>query len=304
MKKNKIHSDRYKKPVISLTIIITCMLFIDLSSTAQQNQYASYFPLKQGNVWVYSWYNTQWGQSGRLRKKIDSTFTANGHTYYRYQSYFYRVDSLTANVYMYTPGSGCPWSPNERMSDSLSARLNDTVKYSCGDYNTRCTDTNYRTLFGSSRRSKHFALGYNGRVFIKDFGIYETYTGTGASFYSEHLIGCVINGILYGDTSLVGINPISSEIPKYFSLSQNYPNPFNPVTKIKFSIPPSKGAKGMTRLIIYDMLGREIATLLNEGLQPGTYEVEWDGSNFSSGVYFYKLITAEYSETKKMVLIK
>ncbi len=100
------------------------------------------------------------------------------------------------------------------------------------------------------------------------------------------------------------LKKISTEIPNNFSLSQNYPNPFNPSTKITFSIPPSKGARGMTRLIIYDILGREISTLVNEQLQPGTYEVEWDGTNFPSGVYFYKLITSDFTETRKMVLVK
>jgi hypothetical protein len=285
-------------------IVIIIIFLIAAASSSQQNQYSSYFPLKAGNVWVYSWYNTQWGQSGRLKKKIDTSFTANGHTYHKYQSYFYRVDSLTANVFMYTPGSGCPWSPNEKMTDSLWAKINDTVRFSCGSSFTKCVDTNYRNLFGSSRRSKHFALGYNGKVFVKDFGIYETYTGSGTAFYSEHLIGCVINDVLYGDTNLVGVNIISTEIPAKFSLSQNYPNPFNPNTKIRFDIPPSNGARGMSQLIIYDILGREITTLVNEQLQPGTYEVEWDGTNYSSGVYFYKLITSEFSETRKMVLVK
>jgi photosystem II stability/assembly factor-like uncharacterized protein len=100
------------------------------------------------------------------------------------------------------------------------------------------------------------------------------------------------------------VRKISTEIPNNFSLSQNYPNPFNPSTKIKFDIPPSKGARGMTQLIIYDILGREITTLVNEQLQPGTYEAEWDGSNSPSGVYFYKLITDRFSDTKKMIVIK
>jgi hypothetical protein len=103
----------------------------------------------------------------------------------------------------------------------------------------------------------------------------------------------------------VGIQPISSEIPNHFSLFQNYPNPFNPVTKIKFDIPPSKGVRGMiVKLIIFDVLGREIATLVNEKLNPGIYEVTWDASIYPSGVYFYKLVTQDYSETKKMVLVK
>jgi hypothetical protein len=100
------------------------------------------------------------------------------------------------------------------------------------------------------------------------------------------------------------IKNLSSNIPENFNLFQNYPNPFNPSTKIKFDIPPSKGARGMTELIIYDALGREAATLVNEQLQSGTYEVEWNGSNYPSGVYFYKLTTADYSETRKMVLVK
>ncbi len=89
---------------------------------------------------------------------------------------------------------------------------------------------------------------------------------------------------------LIGISPIASEIPSTFSLFQNYPNPFNPTTKIKFDIPPSRGARGVTvGLTVYDALGREIAVLVNEVLKPGSYEVEFDGSNYPSGVYFYRL---------------
>jgi hypothetical protein len=66
----------------------------------------------------------------------------------------------------------------------------------------------------------------------------------------------------------------------------------------------SAGRGVLVRLVIYDILGREIATLVNQQLKPGTYEVEWDASNYPSGVYFYKLLTSEFIETKKMVLIK
>jgi len=103
----------------------------------------------------------------------------------------------------------------------------------------------------------------------------------------------------------IGIKQISSEIPESFMLYQNYPNPFNPNTKIVFSIPP-EGAQYIepVQLIVYDILGREIATLVNEVLQPGTYEVEFYGSNYSSGVYYYILAVGDNKETKKMVLIK
>lgn len=103
----------------------------------------------------------------------------------------------------------------------------------------------------------------------------------------------------------VGILQINGTLPVEYSLSQNYPNPFNPQTKIKFAVPPNvKGQAPNVKLVIYDLLGREVTTLVNEELKPGTYEADWDGSNFSSGVYFYKIITEGFVETKKMILMK
>jgi len=83
-------------------------------------------------------------------------------------------------------------------------------------------------------------------------------------------------------------------------LYQNFPNPFNPITKINFSIPNS----GIIQIKIYDILGKEIKTILNEFTQAGNYEVEFDGSNLPSGVYFYRLKANNYSLTKKMLLAK
>jgi photosystem II stability/assembly factor-like uncharacterized protein len=105
---------------------------------------------------------------------------------------------------------------------------------------------------------------------------------------------------------VIGIQVISTEIPFDFSLSQNYPNPFNPTTKIRFEIPLSRGVsegRGVS-LLVYDLLGREVATLVNEELKPGTYEVKWNASNFPSGVYFYKLNSGNFVETNKMILLK
>jgi cyanophycinase len=105
----------------------------------------------------------------------------------------------------------------------------------------------------------------------------------------------------------------SNLTPNGFVLNQNYPNPFNPSTKISFSIPtlPSssplrkgRNEEGFVTLIVYDILGSKIATLLNQEMNPGFYEVEFNGSNLSSGTYFYKLSTPNYSETKPMVLLK
>ncbi len=98
----------------------------------------------------------------------------------------------------------------------------------------------------------------------------------------------------------VGVVQTGSDIPNKFELYNNYPNPFNPVSKIKFDIAKT----GKVKLIIYDLLGREAATIVNEQLKPGTYEAEFNGSNYPSGIYFYTLTTETFTQTKKMVLIK
>jgi len=91
------------------------------------------------------------------------------------------------------------------------------------------------------------------------------------------------------------------EVPITYILSQNYPNPFNPVTTIKYGLPKF----GKTSLIVYDILGRVVTKLVdNEFKDAGTYEVQWDASNFSSGIYLYTLESGSYKETKKMVVIK
>jgi hypothetical protein len=109
-----------------------------------------------------------------------------------------------------------------------------------------------------------------------------------------------ITGRIYELAQLTGINNISSEIPDKYSLYQNYPNPFNPTTNIKYQIRNNS----FVTLKIYDNLGKEIYTLVNEKLNAGTYESKFDASGLSSGVYFYKLTSGDFSETKKMLLIK
>ncbi len=98
----------------------------------------------------------------------------------------------------------------------------------------------------------------------------------------------------------IGIIPINTEIPKEFRLEQNYPNPFNPSTRIKFSLPNSSFAT----LVVYDMLGRKMETLVNEQLSAGTYEAEWNASGYSSGVYFYRIKTEGFTDVRRMILIK
>jgi hypothetical protein len=102
------------------------------------------------------------------------------------------------------------------------------------------------------------------------------------------------------DTFTIGIQPISNEVPEKFLLYQNYPNPFNPSTNIKYQITDNK----FVTLKIFNILGKEVETMVNEKQSPGTYEVSWDGINYPSGIYFYKLSAGKFIETKKMVMIK
>jgi hypothetical protein len=98
----------------------------------------------------------------------------------------------------------------------------------------------------------------------------------------------------------IGITPISSEVPKSFQLMQNYPNPFNPSTRIEFGIPK----QGFVKLTVYNSAGKEVTSLVNELLSAGNYDVPFDASGLSSGVYFYKLSAGNFVETKKMILVK
>jgi Secretion system C-terminal sorting domain len=88
-------------------------------------------------------------------------------------------------------------------------------------------------------------------------------------------------------------------------LKQNYPNPFNPETKIKFDI-PSSASSGLNAvsLKVYDIQGKQVEVLVNQNMQPGTYEIGFDGGKYSSGIYFYTLETGMFRETKKMILTK
>jgi len=121
----------------------------------------------------------------------------------------------------------------------------------------------------------------------------NTSSGGGGGLYAQNLK-------LDGTLGPVGIYVISSNIPERFRLNQNYPNPFNPLTNLEFEI----WKLGFVSLKVYDMIGEEVATLVNTNLNPGTYKYVFDASGLTSGIYFYTLKTDNFSETKKMILVK
>ncbi len=108
------------------------------------------------------------------------------------------------------------------------------------------------------------------------------------------------SGLIYRLEVPVGISPINSEVPTGFALSQNYPNPFNPSTKINFSIPKS----GKVKLSVFNTVGKEEKVLYNQSFPAGNYTADFDASNLTSGVYFYTLQSENFTETKRMVLLK
>jgi len=112
---------------------------------------------------------------------------------------------------------------------------------------------------------------------------------------------CGGNKMLYTNSGgVVNINVISSVTPAKYKLYQNSPNPFNPSTKIRFDLTDENTAI----LKVYDNLGREVITLLNKPMTPGTYEIEFNATNLSSGIYYYKMSAGNYSAAKSMVVIK
>jgi hypothetical protein len=320
-----------KMKLSKLLSFILLLVLLTENCFSQDTNIVKYLPLKVGNVWVYNWlYYGNPVSGGIAHFKINHDTVINAHKYFvvtfpTISQSLLRVDSLNGNIYYY--GGGCVYHPGETLIDSLKSKKLDTVNF-CNSVKRYCQDTGNVILFGNQYQRKVFwpymILSAINRSYAKNIGIY--FTEEGDYFVTRYsLKGCVLNGVVYGDTSMpVGIIFISSETPKEFILYQNYPNPFNSTTKIKFDIPQSVILRsGATKnpfitlkifdvlLKIFDVLGNEITTLVNENLNPGSYEVEWDGTNYPSGIYYYRIaihsdkpVAGDYIETKKLVLIK
>lgn len=161
---------------------------------------------------------------------------------------------------------------------------------------------NFFTIKYSNSGVQQWTISYNGTGNSNDLGIaiavnrngdavYVSGISRGSNFYDDY------GTIKY--SSVTGLSHINNVSDK-FSLEQNYPNPFNPATQIKFQISKTE----FVSLKVYDILGKEVADLVNQNLEAGWYSVNWNAENQQSGIYFYKLVSENYSETKKMILQK
>ena len=144
-------------------------------------------------------------------------------------------------------------------------------------------------------------MGYI-RVKFKPTAVYTTYNGTLTILNSDSTITVSLTGVSSGT---IGVQNISSEVPNETKLFQNYPNPFNPSTTIRFQIKDSRFVK----LSVYDILGQEVAVLVNEKMNAGVYEIpfsinQFTNNNPASGIYFYKLETGNFSQTNKLIILK
>ena len=234
-----------------------------------------------------------------------------------------------------TTNNGLNWvARNSNRYDYLNdvVFLNDNEAMICGNNGTILRSTNWGRTWTANVQyltSEHLrsidsylnkvtVCGDNGKIMTANdwgFTFVDQLNGENRHFYGVSLrqsnIGVVVGEVgtagtgapLYYTTmngGFVGITQTGTETPKNFSMSQNYPNPFNPTTKINFAIPK----QGLVTLKVYDMLGKEIKTLVNEVKSAGSYTVDFNGSQFSSGVYFYKIQTGDFSEVKRMMLVK
>jgi photosystem II stability/assembly factor-like uncharacterized protein len=232
--------------------------------------------------------------------------TVNGGANWAYSTFYLNNNEGTLrDLYFFDPENGIAVSNLWNGPGGISHTTNGGTNWSTQIYSYALYGVDFPVP------TTGYAVGFNGYILKStDSGnswLQQT-SGTAAFLKAVDFIDS-INGYAVGDGGTIlkttngGVTSVPNnlnELPLNFKLYQNYPNPFNPKSKIKFQITKLSYVK----LIVYDAIGREVATLVNEQLRPGTYEVDWNGGDYPSGVYFYKMIAGDNSMTKKMLLIK
>lgn len=237
----------------------------------------------------------------------------------------YYLGSSNSGIY-YSSNSGQNWVTQPLSSDVVSAIwFNNATTGLCaiGDLSigkTTNNGNNWSTLPNPGTDYVNGIVGNGTNFWMTCYGYHIWKTINNGNNWTMDYISPVNHNYTYiarartggrmwavtdaGDISkndgLVGVIPVSNEIPATFNLGQNYPNPFNPSTSINFSIPSVSSVS----MKIYDILGNEVLTVVNENLQAGAYSVRVDLSDLSSGIYFYTIKAGGFIDTKKMILVK
>ncbi len=189
--------------------------------------------------------------------------------------------------------------------DSLTAFRKDTIAFTVSPKNLVAFATWYYDPAGANKKKSNNGFDASKDFQRSDWNYYLdtmdlTYP-TSRPAYTGADGGQPAGSLIWWNLSPLGVeNSQDRVVPQNFSLEQNYPNPFNPSTHFSYNIAQT----GFVTLKIYDLLGREIATLVNEVKQTGTYTAQWNAAGFSSGVYLYKLESGSFVSTKKMILMK
>lgn len=264
-------------------------------------------PLKVGNYFQYTYFNFGGQNQYETKEVISDTLLSNGLNYFKIKNV--NTGGIVSYSYEFINTQNLRWfvyNPSCSTADSNGNTIKANFMLDSGMVFQTCSPR-----FVTNKGIRQNYLGVNNIPYISftEYPVHidgqiETYMeffgfkGSEGYQYVLTLTGAVIDGVTYGD--IVSINQLSSSIPDKFSLQQNYPNPFNPVTQIMFDIPMSSSVK----LIIFDLLGREVSKLIDYELNAGRYTYTFDGSNFASGVYFYVINAGDFKETKRMLLVK
>ena len=284
--------------------IINNTMHGELLAKNQVTNWFEYYPLNIGDYWKYS--EITGPITSQILRRVVSEVIMPDNKYYKKitekniplfpneSTYYERMDSL-GNVWQFV-------FDKPVLKFSFSPCVGDTFAFQSnndGYWQVSNKTITYNSLANRNSYDIQFMLRNqpieNDYVFSKYIGL----TSYGFEGGYGGLLGGKINGVCFGDTTALGINDKNENISGY-SLEQNYPNPFNPDTKIKYTIAKT----GIVTLILYDILGKEKAVLVNERKEPGNYIVEFKNPALSSGVYLYTLKINDYMQTKKMVILK
>jgi hypothetical protein len=299
----------FKNRIAAIFVIWFLFLSADFSFAADTVS-AKYFPLAVGNSYTYLTVNNFFQQYRRKATITKDTIINNKKYFYCYNFPIFmpgwiRYDSARSNLLKYNPNQSCSNYSQEVIVDSLAMSVNNSINCFFESINLRkCTALGSQSVFGVTRNTKSFlhdGLIYSNLTYASGIGVISYCSGEPPPCESyTTLIGCVLNGVVMGDTLLTGTEQTNTTLPDKFFLAQNYPNPFNPETVISFAVPKSS----FVSLKIYNALGVEMTTLINEEIKSGYYNYKWNGQNLPSGIYYYKILAGEFTETRKMILVK
>ncbi len=285
---------------------------------------ARYFPLKIGNKYYYRHVRTGTcaNDSGDYVSRIQDTVRINGRLYFRMNTVFDWGSASSERYFRYNADSGrlvgydqyVNYCDYEKVQYKLTMVPNENLILMCLYLNPQtCQGIRDSMVFGAQRKVKVFYHSSGSQTFsissrsilAKDIGLTRytyTYTNPMSGYTCTDVFdlkGAYVNGVVYGDT-LTGVEQTGSEIPVRFELRQNYPNPFNASTVVRFSL----SVVSDVAIRVYDVIGREVAVLVNERMEAGDYERVFDGSGLGSGVYYCGMESGGEKEVRRMVLLK